>query len=123
MAKQNVNVKVAKLDVVKWTLIGLLLLAGFAANYYFIKEPLPLRIVGWLILVLILMGIAYTTNAGSLVWRFFQDARNEMRKVVWPTRQETFQTTLIVIAMTIVLALFLWGVDMFFMWAVTRLTS
>lgn len=124
MAKQNSEVEsVSKFDIVKWIFVGLLLIAGFVANYYFIKIPLPLRLVGWLVLVLIMLGIVYTTHVGGKGWKFFKDARQEMRKVVWPTRQETVQTTLIVIGVSIVLAIFLWGVDMLFMWAITRITG
>ena len=117
------NTGVVKFDIFKWAIIGLMLLAGFAANYYFSEVPLPLRIVGWLILVLIMLGVAYKTYAGGKAWKFFKDSRNEMRKVVWPTRHETFQTTLIVVAISIVLAIFLWGVDLFFMWMISLLTT
>ena len=47
----------------------------------------------------------------------------ELRKVVWPTRQETIQTTLIVVAMVVVAALILWGLDKVFFWLVAWLTG
>ncbi len=101
----------------------LLFVAGFVANNYFKGVPLHLRIMVCLLLVLVMLGIAYQTYVGGKGWKFFKESRNEMRKVVWPTRQQTFQTTLIVVAISIVLAIFLWGVDVFFMWLITRLTG
>ena len=111
------------LDFIKWGFVVLLLVSGFVANYYFSQEPLPLRIVGWVVLVCILLAIAFQTVKGRLAWKFFKDARNEMRKVVWPTRHETFQTTLIVIGIVIVFAIIMWGVDVFLIWAVGLLTG
>lgn len=122
MAQQD-NTNIVKFDVLKWTVIGFLFVAGIVANYYFNNVPLPLRLVGWLILVLIALGIAYTTYVGGIGWKFFKESRNEMRKVVWPTRQHTFHTTLVVVAISIILAIFLWGVDVFFMWFISQLTG
>lgn len=121
MVKQEA--KTTKLDFINWTIVAVLLIAAISANYYFVEVPLPLRMVGWLILVLIMLGFAYKTYLGDKLWKFFKEARNELRKVVWPTRHETFQTTLIVIAMVIVIALFLWGFDILFMWIISRLTA
>ena len=61
--------------------------------------------------------------SGQKVWVFAKQSRMELRKVVWPTRQETIQTTMIVVAMVVVMALVLWGVDSILTWAITWLTG
>ncbi len=65
--------------------------------------------------------IILQTEKGRYFWSFFQDAQIEVRKVVWPSRQETIQTTLIVIAMVIVVAFFMWLMDMFLSWSIGTL--
>jgi preprotein translocase subunit SecE len=55
--------------------------------------------------------VALQTAVGRGLWRFGGDARTELRKVVWPTRQETIQTTLVVMVVVLVMALFMWAVD------------
>ena len=61
--------------------------------------------------------IAFTTEKGRAVFEFTKEAHVEVRKVVWPTRQETMQTTLIVAIFVVIMALILWGVDLFIVWA------
>ncbi len=60
---------------------------------------------------------------GKLVWQFVQDSRQELRKVVWPTRQETTTTTMVVFAFMIIVGLFFWGLDLFLSWATRFLTG
>lgn len=125
VAKQGIkqeNVS-SKFDVFKWVVAVLLCVSGFIANYYFIAIPWPIRTVGWLILVCIVVAIVLQTALGKRGWRFFKDARNEMRKVVWPSRQQTFQVTLLIIVIIIAFALIMWGVDSVLLWAVSWLTG
>jgi len=112
-----------KLDIFRWILVVILIGAGIAANFYFSSQPLPLRIVGWIILSCIAVFIALQTAQGKRLWKFYGDARGELRKVVWPTRHETFQTTLIVLLMVIVLACVLWAIDSILMWLIASLTG
>ena len=75
-------------------------------------------------MVLTIAGfVASRTKKGRLAVDFFRDARMELRKVVWPKREETVQTTLVVVAMVIVLALILWGMDGILVWAIGWLTG
>ncbi len=67
--------------------------------------------------------VASRTQKGKWVIEFFRDSRMELRKVVWPTREETMQTTLVVAAMVIVLALILWGMDGVLVWLIGWLTG
>lgn len=62
------------------------------------------------------------TSVGKQVFKFAQESKVELLKVVWPTRQETIQTTTIVIVMVTVTGFILWGVDSVMMWAIAKIT-
>lgn len=109
-------------DSLKWALIVLLGLSALWANYHFIEQPLSLRLIGWLLLIGVMVGLALWTTKGKQAWRFIQDAKAELTKVVWPTRKETVQTTVAVIAMVTIMALMLWTVDSLLLWAIGLLT-
>ena len=113
----------SKFDIIKWSLIILSFLLGFSANYYYNQYPLSIRMIGWLILIGIILAIASQTQQGRRAWKFFREAQVEIKKVVWPTRQETFQMTLIIITIVVVFSLIIWVVDMFLMWAINGLTG
>lgn len=112
-----------KLDKVKWCIAILLLIAGFVANYYFITQPLALRIAGWIILLCIIFFIILQTAQGRAFWAFAKESRAELQRVVWPNRKETIQTTIVVFVMVIVLALILWGVDSILLWLISWFTG
>jgi preprotein translocase subunit SecE len=99
-------------------LIVLILLAGVMVNHYYAQQPWPLRLLAWLVLCCVVLGVAWRTRQGQRAAGFARDARAELRKVTWPTRQETIQTTLIVAVLVVVFALILWGVDGMLTWAV-----
>ena len=102
--------------------VGILVVAvlGF---YYFGEHSLLLRVVGLLLAGGAAVAVVYQTSVGRAVWQLAQDSRTEVRKVVWPTRTETVQTTLIVFVMVIVVGIILWLLDMFLLWAVRLLTG
>lgn len=102
--------------------MGLGVVLAVGANYHFSHQVLAIRLIAWIIGALILTVIFFYTTQGQRLWSFSQSARAELRKVVWPTRQETVRTTLLVIAMVISAGLFLWAVDSFLLWAVAFLT-
>ena len=112
-----------KLDWLKWLVAILLLIAGIVANYYYNDQPWPLRLLGWLFLLGIATAIALQTYQGKQALNFARESRMELRKVFWPTRQETMQTTLFVAIMVVVLALVLWGIDSILMWLIGWLTG
>ena len=62
--------------------------------------------------------VASTTERGGAFWQLIKGSRTEIRKVVWPTRQETTQTTLIVVVFVFIMALILWGIDSVLGWLV-----
>jgi preprotein translocase subunit SecE len=117
----NVQITNVKFDVLKLALAILILISAIVGFYIFADQSVLLRTVGLLICVSISVFIALQTNKGRNTWMFFQDAQIEVRKVVWPTRQETVQTTMLVIVVVIVVAIILWLLDMFLGWSVQNL--
>ena len=119
----KVDAQESRLDSAKLGFAIALLLGAVAAFYYFEGESLLFRVLGLLGVAIVALLIASRTAVGARTIGFAQDARNEVRKVVWPTRQETVQTTLIVFVMVIVMGIMLWLFDMFLLWAVRLLTG
>lgn len=113
----------SRLDWLKWAIAIALLVAGMVANHYYSEFSLPLRMLAWLGVLAMAGFVASTTQKGKWVLEFFRDSRMELRKVVWPTREETMQTTLVVAAMVVVLALLLWGVDGILVWIIGWMTG
>ncbi len=111
------------LDWLMWSFVLALIIAGLFANYYYNTQPWPLRLLGWLLLLVIAGFVAVQTRLGKSALEFARESRTELRKVYWPTRPETIQTTLIVAVMVVVLALVLWGVDSLLMWGIGWLTG
>ena len=107
-----------KLDTFKLGLSLLILIAALAGFYFYADQALLYRVIGLLVAVGISVGIALQTEKGREIWGYFHDAQIEVRKVVWPTRQETIQTTLLVIGMVIIVAIILWLLDMFLGWSI-----
>ena len=108
-------------DAVKWSIIAIIFGAGFWANYHYVQVDWALRFAGWIVLSCILLGIAFQTTLGKRAWIFSKEARAELRKVFWPTRQETVQTTMLVVVMAIFASLVLWGIDSLLLWIVSWL--
>ncbi len=113
----------SKIDLLKWLVIAGLIAAGIWANFHFSAIAWPLRLIGWILLVCVLIAITLQTLKGQMAWSFAKAARHELRKVVWPTRQETVQMTMLVVALVIVMAMFMWGIDSVLLWAVGILTK
>lgn len=100
------------LDTVKLGVALALLMGAVAAFYYFGEVPKLARVVGMLAAVGIAVAIALQTDRGRTLAAFIREAQTEVRKVVWPTRQETVQTTLVVMVVVVIVAIFLWLLDM-----------
>ncbi len=112
-----------KLDTFKLVIAIAILLAGIGGFYYYADASLLYRVLGLVGMVIVAAGIAFTTGTGHAILLFGREARAEVRKVVWPTRQETVQTTLMVVVAVIILGIFLWLVDMMLLNAVQLLTG
>ena len=111
------------LDTLKLAAAAVILTAAVAAFYYFSEQSLLARVVGLLAAAGVAVFIAVNTAIGGALMGFVQDSRGELRKVVWPTRAETLQTTLLVIVMVIIMGIFLWLLDMLLFWIVRSLTG
>lgn len=104
-----------RLDGLKWLVVVALVLGGAIANSYYSAEfPILYRVIALLLIGAVACFVAVNTAKGHSFWELLKASQLEIRKVVWPTRQETIQTTLIVVAVTIVTAIILWGLDSFF---------
>jgi preprotein translocase subunit SecE len=99
-------------DTVKLVLALLVLILGIWGFYHYAQEALLYRVLGVLAAVGAAIGIAATTIKGRGLISFLGSSRSEVRKIVWPTRAETMQTTLMVFIMVVILAIFLWFIDM-----------
>jgi len=110
-------------DVVKQVFSVVFVVAGISAFYYFSDVQLLYRVIGLLLVMSLVIVMMLTTDLGRSVWGFVQESRQEVRKVVWPTREETMRTTLLVFAMVFVVGIVLWLLDMFLFWGVRLLTG
>ena len=111
------------LDSIKWVLVFLLLGSAIVGNYYFGEMSVLLRAGAVVVIVVVAGFIAMQTQKGSDGIAFAKEARTEVRKVVWPTRQEAVQTTGIVLVATVFMALVLWGLDSLLYALVSFITS
>lgn len=98
-------------DTLKWVAAFALLAAAVVGNYLYGELSVVIRAAVVVVLIAAALGVAAITTKGKAAITFAREAKVEVRKVVWPTRQETMQTTLIVLAVSIVMALVLWGID------------
>ena len=99
------------LDMFKWVVVFALLAGLVTASTMYGEISVLYRAIAIVVVVGIAGFIAATTEKGSTFLSFAKESRTEVRKVVWPTRQEANQTTLIVLAATLIMALILWGLD------------
>jgi preprotein translocase subunit SecE len=111
------------LDTAKLFVAVAILAAGIFGFYYLEAQPLWVRLLGLLVVIGAAVFVTLQTAMGRTVWQFAVDSKIEVRKVVWPSRQETIQTTLIVFVMVLIMALVLWLYDMGLMWIVRTLTG
>ena len=107
------------LDWLKWLVVAALLGGGVYGNWYYQDESLLIRVAALLVGAVVAGFIAIQTERGRNVWSLLKEARSEIRRVVWPSNQETSQTTLVVLILVLVFALILWGLDSLLSWIVS----
>jgi preprotein translocase subunit SecE len=110
-------------DKIKLFIAVLLVAAGISGFYYYADQALLYRVLGLLAVFGVSTFIALQSQPGINTWNFGRSAVIEVRKAVWPTRQETVQTTLMVMVMVIIVGIILWLFDMALLWAVKLLTG
>ncbi|SEG77647.1 preprotein translocase subunit SecE [Marinobacterium lutimaris] len=109
----------SKLDALKWLVVIAIVAVGVVGNSVFSGESLLYRVLALLALALVAGFVAFQTAKGRAFFQLFKEAKNEIRKVVWPTRQETLQTTAIVVVAVLIVGLLLWGLDSLLGWLVS----
>ncbi|MEH6552373.1 MAG: preprotein translocase subunit SecE [Pseudomonadales bacterium] len=108
-------------NIVMWVIVSALVAAGVYGNMVFQDESLLYRILGLVVLGLVALFAALQTTQGAALASLVKEARIEIRKVVWPTHQETLQTTMLVLAVVLIVALILWGLDGALGWAASKI--
>ncbi len=115
--------KANRLDSIKWLIVAALVAVGVVANQYFAAESILYRVLGLVVLAALAFYVATKTAKGQAFLTLAKESRAEIRKVVWPNRQETTQTTLIVVVVVLVMALLLWGLDTLLGWLVSLIVG
>jgi preprotein translocase subunit SecE len=112
-----------RFDWLKWLVVLTLLGSGIYGNWYYSAEPLLYRVLA-LVTVTIVSGLIVSkTEHGNALVTLAIGARTEWYKVIWPTRQECNQTTLMVVAIILLMALILWGMDSLLSWGASLIMS
>ena len=100
-----------------------ILFASIVSFYYFSEVSVLIRALVIIFSLVISLLIFFRTQRGIIFWDFLQGSRVEMRKVVWPTKQETIQTTLTVFIFVLILGIFFWLLDFILLYITTSITS
>jgi preprotein translocase subunit SecE len=111
------------LDTLKLLVAGGVLLGGVVGYYNYPDVPVVVRALGVMVALAIAIVIALQSVQGQALWRFVQGSRVEMRKVVWPTREEAIQTTIAVLVFALIMGVFFWLLDLFLLWFTRFLTG
>jgi len=111
------------LDTLKLLGSVLILLVGIVSYYYLIQVSILFRVLMVLASVVVSLVIFFQTQRGKTLWEFFQGSRVEIKKVIWPTRQETFQTTLTVFVFVLIMGIFFWLLDFLLLFLTNTITS
>ena len=111
------------LDTLKLLVAGGFLLGGVVGYYSYPDVPVVVRALGVMVALAIAVVIALQSVQGQALWRFVQGSRVEMRKVVWPTREEAIQTTIAVLVFALIMGVFFWLLDLFLLWFTRFLTG
>jgi len=102
----------SRFDGLKWLLVAVLVAVAVVGNSYFSDESLLYRILAIVVIAALAGFVALKTRSGASFWSLVKGARTEIRKVVWPTRQETVQTTIMVFTMAALTSVFFFFVDL-----------
>ena len=124
MITQTEDSQSGVLDIIKLLLSAIALVGGLYAYYYYEPEiAQALRVLMVLAGTAAGIGIAMTSTQGQRLWHFIQGSRVEIRKVVWPTKQETTQTAIAVFIFTLIMSLFFWALDSGLLWLTRTLVG
>ena len=107
-----------RLDPLLWLVVIAIVLTGVYANTLFVAVNVLIRAVVGIVVAAVAVALALQTTRGKATWELAKEARIEVRKVIWPTREETIQTTLIVVVVVIVVGFLLWVLDSTLSWGI-----
>jgi len=110
-------------DTAKLVLAGAIVLVGFVAYYYFGDASVLLRALTVLAAAGIAAFVAFQSLQGQALWRFIQASRVELRKVVWPTRDETIKTTITVLVLALIGGTLFWLLDIALLYLTSKITG
>ena len=119
----NIESQSGAKDSLLWALVFIILVAAVVANSLYSELSVAIRAAAVVVAIGVAGFLAYQTSKGKTTVAFAKESRLEMRKVVWPNRQEAIQTTLIVLAVTAVVGLFLFMLDGLLVWLVNLVTG
>ena len=119
----KVETEPTMVDTAKLVAAAAIALVGFVAYYYFGDTSVALRGLGVLVAIGIAVFVALQSAQGQSLWRFVQAARAELRRVVWPTREETIQTTIAVLVFALIMGVFFWLLDLGLLYATSKITG
>ncbi len=112
------------LDIIKLLAAAAAIIGGLYSYYYFeFQISLPLRVLMVLVGAGAGIAIAMISTQGQRLWRFIQGSRVEIRKVIWPTKQETTQTAIAVFVFTLIMGVFFWLLDSGLLWLTRKLVG
>ena len=108
-------------DRLRWFAAVAFISAGIGGNWYFQSESLLLRVAALLAIMGLSILIIWNSRKGQEILSLLRESRSEVRRVVWPTNQETNQTTLIVLVIVLIFSLILWGLDSLLGWIISSI--
>jgi len=123
MNEQAGNAGVGLFDALKLVLAAAALVGGIVIYYWFGDQPAVFRVLAVLAGLAAGVVLLYWSQPGRDLWDYVQASRVELRKMVWPTRQETWRTTLVVFIFVLALGVFFWLVDMMLAWGARHVTG
>jgi preprotein translocase subunit SecE len=119
----KVDSKPTLMDTVLLLLAVAILLGSIFAYYYYSEQSALLRSLGVLVAFILAVWVAFQSAQGRTLWAFIQGSRVELRKVVWPTREEAIQTTIVVVVFAMIMGTFFWLLDIFLLWFTRFITG
>ena len=108
-------------DRIRWLLATILIVMGVGGNWYFQGESLLVRVLALLTITGLAILVIWNSRKGRELVALLRESRSEIRRVVWPTNQETNQTTLIVLVIVLIFSLILWGLDSLLGWIISSI--
>ena len=111
MVANKLEIETNKNDLIKWILASIIFIGSLFAFYYFDQFPIIYRVLGLIGAVILDFAILFNTEKVKRLRVFTYDARVELKKVVWSTKAEVIQTTVIVFVVVIIMSVLLWLLD------------